>query len=151
MADLINIEGVIYKKNILKDFQVNSYQSTQIELIKVLGGRTPRVRTPFVPLLEVGGGYEPVMRVINTGDSATYKVEANQSLIIGTPTSRNTTVNIDPASLIVGQKYTVKNSAGVRTMILTPTSGTIDGAGTFNVLAGRVVTFISDGVNLYTI
>ena len=40
MSRLVNIDGVIYRKNIINDFDATGFQTTNIELIKVLEARS---------------------------------------------------------------------------------------------------------------
>ncbi len=42
MRRLCNIDGVLYRKNIVKDFQATRHELTKVELIKILKGRSRR-------------------------------------------------------------------------------------------------------------
>jgi hypothetical protein len=144
---LLQIDGVAYKKNLITDFQANGNQSTMVELIRVIAGKTRRKRT-FVPAYIEGVMFEPVSPSTDVGDTD-YDVATNDLTIKGEPTANNRTYNVDPASMIVGARYVIRNQ-GIRGIILTPTSGTINGGASVAILSNTGRVYWSDGTNIYT-
>jgi hypothetical protein len=84
MRSLVNINGVIYRKNIISDFDATGYETTKVELIKVLEASSRAATTPprTVPPrnLRLGVKNEPVnnIRVID----ATYTYERGDENLI---------------------------------------------------------------------
>jgi hypothetical protein len=144
---LLQIDGVAYKKNLISDFQANGNQSTMVELIRVIAGKTRRKRT-FVPAYSEGVMFEPVSPQTDVGDTD-YDVGVNDLTIKGEPTASNRTYNIDPTSMIVGARYAIRNQ-GIRGIILTPSSGTINGGASVGITNGTGRIYWSDGTNIYT-
>lgn len=93
----------------------------------------------------------PALRTITAAGPITLLV-SDKIVQINQSVGATMTVNIDPAALIVGKYYTVKDRKGdaaTNNITLVPSSGSFDGAGTYVMsYPYQAITFYSDGTNL---
>lgn len=75
MSRLVNIEGVVYRKNLIQDFDATGYQTTLMELIKVLEA-TPRQAMSISPI----GSSDLVMKMGNSSPLTTANTAADLTL-----------------------------------------------------------------------
>lgn len=149
MRRLAKIDGTVWRKNRLLDFDITSNATVKAELIKVLQGRS-RTKV-FVP---------------TTADSVLPQTGATPPPITTTPThpqkgQTNNTYDQDAGNLIVdldvrflstGRIYYFKKvgTSAVNKVTLQPVTGTIDGAAAYIIpgVTGSVGVW-TDGINFF--
>ena len=135
MRRLVNIDGVVYRKNQIKDWLANGSNVVKVELLKILEGDSFNVQDlPSLPI-----GYEPATTSTGGGVILTSNVTArsNQTFYPVDTTSGNVNIQLtsrtddDPyAGAPYGTTYTIKMVAGANRVRIFPPQGggTIDGA-----------------------
>jgi len=131
MRRLVNISGSVYRKNLIKDFDVTKNNTVYCELIKVIQGRT---RTSFTPQTAVG----QLPNTAYTSDPITTtpsSPQKNQTNNVYDQTGSSLVVDLDPTALEIGRIYYFKKigTSAINNVTLTPTSGVIDGAASYAI------------------
>jgi len=89
MRRLVNISGSVYRKNLIKDFDVTKNNTVYCELIKVIEGRTRRSFTP-----QTATGALPQPNTTETITASTYVGSQQKSYVIDT-TGGDVTMTFD--------------------------------------------------------
>lgn len=147
MRRLCNVDGVLYRKNIIKDWIANTNKPIKCELIRIVAGRSRSNYAVAVPQT-----FEPVIPVRPVVTATTDTPTKNNVNNRYDSTSNAITVNLDPTKLAVGKIYYFKktNTTALNNVTLTPTSGTIDGAATYALPATRGgAAVITDGTDFF--
>ena len=143
MRRLCNIDGVLYRKNLIKDWISNSNSLVKVELIKIVQGNSRAhflytdFPVAFVPIMDNDGGTDGVpitQSFIAKSYQTFYNVDTSAKDLTVTLTGARTTAPF--FGLRPGKKIFIKKTAAANKITITPTSGAlIDGAATL-ILTG---------------
>ena len=121
---LCNVDGVLYRKNIVKDYRATGNATTKVELVKIVAGDSRKDYetnngVPFEPQTDgVGGGGNP-----DTGTSGGIEINTNirnsRSLYIADTSSGPLTFTLNNATLKVGKEFTIINEDGTNDLTIT--------------------------------
>jgi hypothetical protein len=149
MRRLVNIDGVVYRKNQIKDWLANGSSVVKVELLKILEGDSFNVQDlPKLPI-----GYEPATTSTGGGVIITSNVTArsNQTFYPVDTTSGNVSIQLTSrtdsnpyAGAPYGTTYTIKMVAGANRVRIFPPQGTA----TIDGLAMYQLTTINQSVTL---
>lgn len=123
---LVNIDGVIYRKNIVKDFRANNESTTKVELVKILTGnsrKTFNVYTDTGDLWDVdtvdGADESPSGQPVD--DDFTVKSWYGGYLV--DTTTKSITATLDADTLPRGKTFEIKKLSSPNYIDLTPKGG----------------------------
>jgi hypothetical protein len=128
MRRLCNIDGVLYRKNIVKDFRATSNDMTKVELVKIVKGNTRKkftIPTATLPVTKMTYGGDP-----NTPISSDKTARSSQRAYSLDTSSKDLTVTVDPDSLRQGWLGEFKKLEADNVLIIQvpkTSSSTIDG------------------------
>jgi len=149
-----NINGTLFRKNIVKDFVVNDVRTTKVELIRLVESFSDRDFNTSLPeqglpnFGDGGGGFDDPI----TDDEDVYGWQSNYMV---DASGGDVTISADVAHMIKGQTFSVTkvdSSPGKVTISLTDSNGiltpTIYGETSLDLeLEGEVATIFYDGEN----
>lgn len=113
MRRLCNVDGVLYRKNIVKEYRATSNETTKVELVKIVAANS---RKNY--LVGTSPGFEPnTDGVFGGGDSDSgggaaglarnTTISAASSMYIMDATSKDVTVTLDNSYLKTGKEFTI--------------------------------------------
>ena len=110
MRRLVNIDGTLYRKNIIKDYKAQSEETTKVELIRINEGRTRQTQTVKPPpVLEpavgnvTGGFQDPITEDIKTRNNVTFYTFDTDNV------GKDIEVEFNSKGLKIGTAITFKN------------------------------------------
>ena len=118
MRRLCNIDGVLYRKNIVKDFRATGNQTTKVELVKIVKGASRKVYSINIekgdepPLNPVGGSNDPI--------DADTKVASNRMFYPIDSSSKDIAVTLDADTLRKGWIGEIKKLETSGKITITP-------------------------------
>lgn len=155
MRRLKNIDGVVYRVNIIKDYLANSDSLTKTELVKIVAGDSSATfitGLPVAKLPPLGFGGEP-----DTPARADFTATSNQNFYAVDTQTGDVVVTLDADELLAGWKGSFKKIASPNKIRLTPTGGgpggtQIDGKNFLDIkVKDDGITIYFDGQNFYVI
>lgn len=149
MRRLCNIDGVLYRKNIVKDFRATSNDMTKVELIKIVKGNTRKkysIPSVTLPLTKMSYGGDP-----DTPLTEDITARSNQIAYNLDTSSKDLIVTVDPETLRQGWQGEFKKLESDNVLIIqvpkTSTS-TIDGKPSIELIDKYdSATLYFDGLN----
>jgi hypothetical protein len=102
MRTLCNVNGVMYRKNLIKDFRVDALETTKVELIKVIRPRTSEVfeiSMPEIELPDLDSVESFTSDIIVSDEISSYFVDSSNSNII---------ISLDDNKLRKGKEFVIK-------------------------------------------
>ena len=128
MRRLCNIDGVLYRKNIIKDFRATSNETTKVELLRVVEGRSRRdfqsgVSPGFQPPIDgvQGGGIPDTGQ--QSGVASNFSPRNSSSSYLISTAGGDITTTLNNSYLKEGKEFTLKNIGGGGEVNITTTSG----------------------------
>ena len=129
---LCNIDGVIYRKNVVKDYRATGHQTTKVELVKIVDGDSRKDYdtnngVPFEPVTDgVGGGGNP-----GTGTSGGIEIDTtirnSRSVYIADTTAGPLTFTLNNTTIKKGKEVTIVNQNGLNPLIITAVEKAVQG------------------------
>lgn len=149
MRRLCNIDGVLYRKNIVKDFRATSHEMTKVELIKIVKGNTRKKFTIPVytlPLTKMSYGGDP-----DTPITSDINAKSSQRAYNLDTSSNDLVVTVDPESLRqgwIGEFKKLESSNDLTIQVPKLSTSTIDGEASITLKNQYdSATLYFDGVN----
>ena len=94
MSRLVNINGSVFRKNLISDFDATGYSTTKCELVKILDSNSKKTYEISLP-----PGYSDQTVRMSNNPSENIGVSTDVDTIINYKDSSTTLVNINPVSL----------------------------------------------------
>lgn len=149
MRRLVNVDGVVFRKNIINDFDATGYETTMVQLVKVLEANQRATRTQL-SLSDVISS-EPTMRVVNptTETSTAFNTITRQdgSYVEADSSSEEITIELADDNYL-GSEVTVKRIGAGFNVVVQAETGNIDGAATYTLSSNyqsQTFIFTSNG------
>lgn len=147
MRYLVNIDGVIYRKNIIKDFMATARQTTKVELIRLVDAFSKKdfqESLPQLPQLPIDNVPPPI-----TGD---FTAKSYVGMYTVDTTAADVTATLDGRTMQKGKEITFKKLEQANNLILSAVGGTIDGRSTLTMKQRfDAVTVKFDGTDFHII
>jgi len=147
---LVNIDGVLYRKNIVKDYYVGKVALTEVELIKVLRANSKRTFAVSAPPI-----FEEPASPTTTVGSGLSKLPNNQTRVSADSSSGDSIILIDDSNVTYreGLTWQIKKTSASNVVEIRPDVALLDGSSRSKYLFiendSVTITYI-DG-NFYTI
>jgi hypothetical protein len=129
MARLVNVNGVVYRKNLINDFDATGFETTKHELIKVLEARSPRISNTPPPRGKAAVGGMQNRQVAKTTEvSTTYTYDVDDgAMIFAKVTGGAFTITL-PMDVSNGMEVTIQQDGGTGNRVtVVAASGNISG------------------------
>ncbi len=145
---LCNVDGVLYRKNIVKDYLANDNKVTKVELVKILAGNSRKKFT----YTELPQTFEPDFSGFGN-ESDDFNVAQNKSVYFVDTTVKSITPTLDGRIFKSGYRFSIKKLvAPGKVTIVTAGGELIDGSPTLVLNAkGDSADLYWDGTNFLII
>lgn len=144
MRRLCNIDGVVYRKNLVKDYLSGANQPVKCELIKVVAGNSRSTYQVGAPEI-----FKPPITNTRPTTTTSTAARAEEPYVPADSTSGNVTITL-PADPSPGQEFVVKKMVTANFVYIVVDGGvkTIDGATLYRLTAKYAsATVVYDGTN----
>lgn len=154
MRRLCNIDGVLYRKNLIKDWISNTNSLVKVELIKIVDGKSrahflyTEMPEPFVPIMDNDGDGAPITKDFTAKSYQTfYPIDASAKDVTVTLTGART--GFPFSGLRPGKKIHIKKTTASGKVTIAPSGGAlIDGSATLVITSKNDNAMIEfDGTN----
>lgn len=150
MRRLVNIDGVVYRKNIVKDMRATTNDTTKVELVKIVEGKTRKtynvINTYEMAQSKMSYGGDP-----NTPISEDINAKSGQIAYNIDTSSKDVVVTVDPDTLLQGWQGEFKkldSSNDLTIQVPKLSTSTIDGEANITLKEKYdSVSLYFDGVN----
>lgn len=113
---LVNIDGVVYRKNIIKEFRATANETTKVELLKIVAGNSRKnfqtnTGVPFEPNIDTGGDQDDPITgdTVVTTNQTYYPVDTSGGDVVMTfTTSMKVGKSVEIAKVTQGNKIILR-------------------------------------------